>query len=129
MENQILVRRLKHGYYINKYFHIYNYSSNMKVRMSNYNLKVKESIWWQELKLTKGLKEKQMEWLEFKKYFKKKYLSEKYYEIKTKEFYELRLGQMAMDDLTNKFQNLLRFLSYIKGDKVKIQKLLSCLSQ
>ena len=69
---------------INKYFQIYNYSSNMKVKITIYNLKVKANIWWQDLKLDKSLKEKHMEWLEFKKYFKKQYLSESYYERKTK---------------------------------------------
>jgi hypothetical protein len=43
---------------IKKYFQIYNYSNNMKVRMAIYNLKGKSSIWWQDLKLAKGLKEK-----------------------------------------------------------------------
>jgi hypothetical protein len=61
-----------------------------------------------------------MEWLDFKKYFKKQYLFESYYERKTKEFYELRLSQMAMDDLINKFLELLRFMPYIQEDKVKI---------
>jgi hypothetical protein len=56
---------------IKKYFQIYNYSSNMKVRMAIYNIKGKASIWWQDLKLPKGLKEKQLEWSDFKKYFKK----------------------------------------------------------
>jgi hypothetical protein len=99
----------------------------MKVRMTIYNLKGKTSIWWQDLKLAKGLKGKQMEWLDFKKYFKKQCLSESYYEIKTKEFYELRLGQMTMDDLINKFLELLRFVPYILEEKVKIQQFLSCL--
>jgi hypothetical protein len=67
---------------INKYFYIYNYSSNMKVIMTIYNLKGKIGIWWQDLKLAKGLKEKQMEWSDFKKYFKKQYLLEIYYEKK-----------------------------------------------
>jgi hypothetical protein len=31
---------------IKKYFHIYNYSRNMKVRMAIYNLKGKANIWW-----------------------------------------------------------------------------------
>jgi hypothetical protein len=62
----------------------------MKVRMAIYNLKGKANIWWQDLKLAKGLKEK-MEWVDFKKHFKKQYLSEIYYERKTKEFYELKL--------------------------------------
>jgi hypothetical protein len=60
---------------IKKYLQIYNYSSNMKVRMAIYNLKGKASIWWQDLKLAKGLKQEQMEWSYFSKYFKKKYLS------------------------------------------------------
>jgi hypothetical protein len=114
---------------IKKYFQIYNYSSNMKVRMAIYNLKGKASIWWQDLKLAKGLKEKQLEWSDFKKYFKKQYLSESYYERKMKEFYELRLGHMTMEDLINKFLELLRFVPYIWEDKVKIQRFLSCLPQ
>jgi hypothetical protein len=69
---------------IKNYFQIYNYSNNMKVRMAIYNLKGKDSIWWQDLNLDKGLKEKQMEWLDFKKYFKKQYLSKSYYKTKTK---------------------------------------------
>jgi hypothetical protein len=101
----------------------------MKVRMAIYNLKGKANIWWQDLKLAKGLKEKQMEWVDFKKYFKKQYLSKSYYERKTKEFYELQLGQMAMEDLINKFLELLRFVPYIWEDKVKIQRFLSCLPQ
>jgi len=50
---------------INKYFHIYNYSSNMKVKLVIYNLKGKANIWWKDLKLSKGLKEKNMEWANF----------------------------------------------------------------
>jgi hypothetical protein len=73
------------------------------------------------VKLAKGLKEKQLERSDFKNYFKKQYLSESYYERKTKEFYELRLGQMMMEDFINKFLELLRFVPYIREDKVKIQ--------
>jgi hypothetical protein len=47
----------------------------MKVRMDIYNLKEKDSIWWQDLKLEKGLNEKKMEWSKFKNNFKKQYLS------------------------------------------------------
>jgi hypothetical protein len=61
----------------------------MKVRMAIYNLKGKASIWWKHLKLARVLKEKQLEWSDFKKYFKKQYLSERYYERKMEEFYEL----------------------------------------
>ena len=106
---------------IKKYFQIYNYSSNMKVRMAIYNLKGKANIWWQDLKLAKGLKEKQLECSDFKKYFKKQYLYESYYERNMKEFDELRLGKMTMEDLINKFLELLRFVLYIWEDKLKIQ--------
>jgi hypothetical protein len=130
MESLGQEKKLRHGCWTSKkYFQIYNYSNNMKVRMAIYNLKGKANIWWQDLKLAKGLKEKQLEWSDFKKYFKKQYLSESYYERKMKEFYELRLGQMTMDDLINKFLELLRFVPYIWEDKVKIQRFLSCLPQ
>ena len=89
--------------------------------MAIYNLEGKASIWWQDLKLAKGLKEKHLEWSDFKKYFKKQYLSESYYKRKMKKFYELRLGQMSMEDLINKFMELLRFVPYIWEDKVKIK--------
>ena len=55
------------------YFQIYNYSNNMKVRMTFYNLKGKASIWWKDLKISHALKQKNLEWSEFKKLFKKKY--------------------------------------------------------
>ena len=97
--------------------------------MGVYNLKCKASIWWQDLKISHGLKEKNLEWAEFKRLLKKQYLSKSYYERKTKEFYELRLGQMTMEDLINKFLDLLRFVPYIKEEKVKVQRFLNCLSQ
>ena len=93
----------------------------MKVRMEVYNSKGKGGIWWQDLNTSHGLKEKNLEWPEFKKLFKKQYLSKSYYERNTKEFYELKLGQMTMEDLINKFLDLLWFMSYIKDEKVKIQ--------
>ena len=33
-----------------KYFKIYNYSNQLKVRMSIYNLTGKDDIWWEDLK-------------------------------------------------------------------------------
>ena len=65
---------------IKKYFQIYNYASNMKARMSIYNLKWKAIIWWQDLNISQGLKYKNLEWSEFKNLFKKHCFSEIYYE-------------------------------------------------
>jgi len=52
-----------------------------------------------------------MEWSYFKKHFKK-YLWEIHYERKTKEFYDLILKQMTMDDLINKILDNLKDRGY-----------------
>ena len=59
-----------------KYFHIYNYSNQLKARMDIYNLLGKVDIWWQDLKRLKGIKQENVNWSTFKRYFKKKFLSE-----------------------------------------------------
>ena len=75
-----------------KYFQIYNYSNQLKARRGIYNLSKKVDIWWQDLKRVKGIKEKNVNWSNFKRYFKKKFLFEQYYEDRAKDFYELKLG-------------------------------------
>ncbi len=52
--------------------------------MKIYNLTGKDDIWWQDLKRVKNLKEKCVTWQTFKSYFKRKYMSEQYYEEKAK---------------------------------------------
>ena len=100
-----------------KYFEIYNYSNQLKARMAIYNLSRKVDIWWQHLKRVKGIKEKNVNWSNFKRYFKNKFLSEQYYEERAKEFYELKLGSMTMKDLNNKFLSLLRYVLYLVDEK------------
>ena len=68
-----------------------------------------------------------MVWHQFENYFKKKYLSTRYYENKRKEFHELKLGQMPMEEYVNKFLELWRYVDYIKEKKVKIQSFMSVL--
>ena len=75
----------------------------MKVRMEGYKLEWKTNIWWRDLKISNGLKENILKWLEYKKLFNKQYMLESYYERKTKQFDELRLSQMTTEDLINKF--------------------------
>ena len=77
-------------------------------------------------KKVKGIKERYVTWKTFKKLFKRKYLSEQYYEEKEKEFYELRLGEMTMKELCSKSFILLRYVSYIIDEQPKIQWFLSC---
>ena len=66
-----------------------------------------------------------LKWKQFKKYFKQKYLSDRYYDDKIKEFHELRLGQQTMEEYANKFLELLRYVRYIRDEKVKVQHFLN----
>ena len=68
-------------------------------------------------------------WKQFQKYFKDKYLFDKYYDDKIKYFHELILGQKTMEEYANKFLELLRYVRYFKDEKVKIQLFLSGLPQ
>ena len=95
--------------------------------MAIYNLSGKAYIWWQDLKRVKGIKEKNVNWSTFKRYFKKKFLSEQYYEERAKEFYELKFGSMTMKDLDGKFLILLRYVPYLVDEKPKVHRFLSCL--
>ena len=52
---------------LKKYFHIYNYSNQLKARMAIYNLTGKDDISWQDLKRVKGIREKNINWSTFKK--------------------------------------------------------------
>jgi hypothetical protein len=57
--------------------------------------------------------------------FQQQYLLEHYYEKKMQEFFENKLGNMAMEEYENKFLELLRYLGFIKDEKVKIHRFLS----
>ena len=106
---------------MNKYFQIYNYSDRLKARMTIYNLTEKADIWWQDIKRVKNLKEKYLTWSIFKKYFKRRFLSEQYYEDRAKEFYDLKLGSMSMKELSNKSLSVLSYVPYIIDENPKIQ--------
>ena len=71
----------------------------------------------------------ELSWKIFEKYFKNKYLFERYYDQNTKEFYELKLGQLTMDEYVNKFLELIRYVPYIKDEKTKKQWFISVLPQ
>jgi hypothetical protein len=103
-----------------KYFQIYNYSSELKSWMAIYNLTEKEDIWCQDIKRVKRIKEMKITWKTFNRYFKTQYLSKQYYEGKAKEFCELTLGNITMKDLCSEFMSLLRYVPYIVDEDPKI---------
>jgi hypothetical protein len=108
-----------------KYFQLHNYSSHAEGRISIYQLKGKASMWWDQLVQVQHIKEKSVTWREFKKYFEKKYLTKRYYDKKMKEFFELKLGSMTIDEYERRFLELLKYVSFIKDETVKIQRYLS----
>jgi hypothetical protein len=110
---------------LKKYFRVHDFSENLKARVATFNLKGKASLWWEDLKNVKGVREEDLSWKQFEKYFWKKYLSEKYFNEKTKEFYELKLGQLTIEEYVNRFLNLLRYVPYIKAENEKVQRFIS----
>jgi hypothetical protein len=59
-------------------------------------------------------------WREFKRYFQRKYLTKRYYEKKMKEFFEIKLGSMTIDEYERRFLELMKYVSFIKYEQVKI---------
>lgn len=64
-------------------------------------------------------------WEEFERIFKKKYLSETYYDGNYKEFYELRMGSIIFEEYTTRFREMLRYVPYLKDEKENIQRFIS----
>ena len=73
-----------------------------------------------------AIDEKTVTWEDFQVKFKNCYLNEPYNDDKAKEFHELRLGQLTIDEFVTKFTNLLRYVSYIREEKAKVQRFLNC---
>jgi hypothetical protein len=108
-----------------KYFQLQNYSAHAEGRIAMYQLKGKASMWWDQFVQVQHIKEKEVTWKEFKKYFEKKYLTKRYYDRKMKEFFELKLGNMTIDEYERNFLELLKYVPFIKDEAVKIQRYLS----
>jgi hypothetical protein len=111
-----------------KYFQLQNYSSHAEGRIAMYQLKGKASMWLDHLVKVQHIREKYITWKEFKRYFKKKYLTKRYYDRKMKELFDLKLGSMTIDEYERRFLELLKYVSFIKDETVNIQRYLSELS-
>jgi hypothetical protein len=108
-----------------KYFQLQNYSAHAEGRIAMYQLKGKASMWWDQFVQVQHIREKEVTWKEFKRYFEKKYLTKRYYDRKMKEFFELKLGSMTIDEYERSFLELLKYVPFIKDEAVKIQRYLS----
>jgi hypothetical protein len=57
---------------------------------------------------------------ELNTYFQNKYLTERYYDNKMKDFFELKIGIMTIDDYERIFLELLKYVAFIIDAEVKI---------
>eukprot|EP00253_Pinus_taeda_P016981 PITA_16981 len=112
---------------MNKYFQLYEYDHNLKARLAIFQLQGKATLWWEEVKIVKGVTEQTVTWDNFQKYFKERYLTERFYDEKAREFHDLRLGQQTMDEFVTRFTSLLRYVPYIREEKAKVQRFVSSL--
>jgi hypothetical protein len=67
------------------------------------------------------VREKNVTWREFKRHFENKYLTKRYYEKKMKEFFELKLGSMSIDEYEIRFLELLKYFPFIKDEKLRFK--------
>eukprot|EP00253_Pinus_taeda_P028923 PITA_28923 len=111
----------------NKYFQLYEYDNNLKARLAIFQLQGKATLWWEEVKIVKGVTEQNITWDNFQRFFKERYLTERFYDEKAREFHDLRLGQQTMDEFITRFTSLLRYVPYIREEKAKVQRFVSSL--
>ena len=52
----------------------------MKARVAIFNMNGKKYIWWEHLRKVRKINGRKILWKQFKKYFKQKYLFDKYYD-------------------------------------------------
>lgn len=72
-----------------------------------------------------GIDEQEVTWEDFHKHFKVKFLIEQFYDKKAKEFHDLKLEKLFMDEFVTNFTSLLRYVPYIREEKSKVHHLTS----
>jgi hypothetical protein len=108
-----------------KYFQLHNFSVWVERRIYIYQLKGKASMWWDHFVQVHHIDEKKVTLREFKRYFQMKYLTKRYYDKKMKEFFEINIGSMTIDEYERRFLELLKYVAFIKDEQVKIRRYLS----
>ena len=56
----------------------------MKDKITTFSLRGKTYIWWEDVKNVIGIHEKELNWNQFERLFKKKYLSKRHFDDKEK---------------------------------------------
>jgi len=69
---------------MNKLFELHSYTINMRAKVVKFSLIDKVDIWWEDVKWVRDIRMEELSWHAFKRIFRKKYLSERYYYNKEK---------------------------------------------
>lgn len=95
-----------------KLLRFHSYSKKMKAKISTLSLREKVDIWWKE----------ELNWDDFERLFKKKYMLKRHYDGRAKEFSKLQMVSMTNDEYSSRFLELLRYIPYLKDEKAKIHR-------
>ena len=113
---------------MNNLFRLHDYLENMKAIIAMFSLKGKVEIWGEDVNNVRGIWEDYLNWSELQRLFRKNYLSKRYYDYGAKYFYELKMGSMTNEEYTSILLDMLRYVPYIKKEKLKIHRFISGLS-
>ena len=70
-------------------------------------------------KHVENLDERKISWRSFERYFKHDHMSQQYYDKKMQELFELKLGNMTMEEYESILLELLNYVGFIQDEKVK----------
>jgi hypothetical protein len=74
-------------------------------------------MWWDQFMQVQHIYGNNVTWMEFKRYFQKKYLTKRYYDKKMKDLFDLNLGSMTIDENGRRFLELLKYVAIIKDEQ------------
>lgn len=113
---------------MSKYFQVYEYNNKLKARLVIFQLREKSILGWEEVNNFRTIEYQDVTLDSFPQYFKDNYLTEHFYEEKSRWFHELKLAQMTVNEYITKFTSLLRYASYLRDEKAKVQMFMSSLT-
>jgi hypothetical protein len=103
-------------------FALRDYISNMKVRMTVFQLKGSALLWWKTLLSQLNLIIEDVTWELFEERFRVRYLSEEFFERRLNEFIALRQGGRTVPESEARVMALLRHASHLNPEKLKVSR-------
>ena len=88
--------------------------------MATFSVKGKAYIWWEDVKIVRCIQEEDLTWSEIDQLLRKKYLSERYFDDRENNLYELKMGSITYVEYTSRILKLSRYVPYLTEEKTKI---------